>query len=174
MERRQPIGVELVKRGIVRQEDIEKALQYQRENPNRRLGDILHILNLCDSIILIEAIGEIIGTTGIMLTRNKIKINLEEYITLEMAKKEKVVPFEIINGKIKICFVDGVNNKNIDKIRLLMLNKGLIVEPYITFESEIENILDSLEQDTNGELDISGQGNTVTQLVDNIIRTGIA
>ena len=112
MERRQPIGVELVKRGIVRQEDIEKALQYQRENPNRRLGDILHILNLCDSIILIEAIGEIIGTTGIMLTRNKIKINLEEYITLEMAKKEKVVPFEIINGKTILQYSICAFNKN--------------------------------------------------------------
>ena len=30
MEKRQPIGIELVKRGIVSEEDIEKALDYFR------------------------------------------------------------------------------------------------------------------------------------------------
>ena len=33
LKRRQPIGVELVKRGIVKEQDIEKALEYQRNNP---------------------------------------------------------------------------------------------------------------------------------------------
>ena len=36
MRKRQPIGVELVKRGIVTEKDIEKALEYQREHPNRK------------------------------------------------------------------------------------------------------------------------------------------
>ena len=45
IKRRMPIGVELVKRGIVTENDIEKALEYQREHPNVKLGDILHILN---------------------------------------------------------------------------------------------------------------------------------
>ncbi len=31
LKRRQPIGVELVKRGIVTENDIEKALEYQRD-----------------------------------------------------------------------------------------------------------------------------------------------
>ena len=44
MRRRLPIGVELVKRGVVTEADIEKALAYQREHPNTKLGDILHIL----------------------------------------------------------------------------------------------------------------------------------
>ena len=48
MRKRQPIGVELVKRGIVTEKDIEKALEYQREHPNRKLGDILYILDVCD------------------------------------------------------------------------------------------------------------------------------
>ena len=61
VRRRQPIGVELVKRGIVKEEDIEKALAYQREHPGRKLGDILYILDLCDPRILIEAIGDILG-----------------------------------------------------------------------------------------------------------------
>ncbi len=70
IKRRMPIGVELVKRGIVTENDIEKALEYQREHPNVKLGDILHILNVCDDEILI---------------RNVIKeyLVLENYVVLE-------------------------------------------------------------------------------------------
>ena len=46
LKRRQPIGVELVKRGIVTENDIEKALEYQREHPKKKLGDILYILEV--------------------------------------------------------------------------------------------------------------------------------
>ena len=37
LRRKQPIGVELVKRGIVTENDIEKALDFQRKNPNMKL-----------------------------------------------------------------------------------------------------------------------------------------
>ena len=46
IRRRQPIGVELVKRGIVSESDIERALEYQREHPNKKIGDILYILDV--------------------------------------------------------------------------------------------------------------------------------
>ena len=74
MRKRQPIGVELVKRGIVTEKDIEKALEYQREHPNRKLGDILYILDVCDPNTLIAAMGEILGAKGILLTNSIIKM----------------------------------------------------------------------------------------------------
>ena len=36
MKRRQPIGVELVKRGVVTENDINRALEYQRDHSVRR------------------------------------------------------------------------------------------------------------------------------------------
>ena len=48
VRRRQPLGVELVKRGVVQEEDINRALEYQREHPNRKLGDILYLLEVCE------------------------------------------------------------------------------------------------------------------------------
>ena len=101
-----PIGVELVKRGIVTQEDIEKALDYQKFHPNRKIGDILHILEVCDSSQLIEAIGDILGEKGLYLRGNIIKVHLTDYISLEMAQKHKAIPFELETGKIKVCFAD--------------------------------------------------------------------
>ena len=41
--RTQPIGIELVKRGIVGEEDINKALEYQKEHPSKKIGDMNYI-----------------------------------------------------------------------------------------------------------------------------------
>ena len=171
LKRRQPIGVELVKRGIVKEEDIERALDYQRKHPNVKIGDCLYALDICDPYILITAIGEILGEKGILLSKNAIKVDMEEYISLDIAKKNKVIPFDIENGKIKVCFANTVDRKSIEAIRLLLLNKGLIMETYITFEKDIVQILKSLEG--KATTDINEAGVTIINLVDSIIKTGI-
>ena len=173
MKKRQPIGVELVKRSIVTERDIENALEYQKEHPNKKIGDILYILDVCDPSKLIEAIGEIVGTKGILLNPNTMKIKLTDYIALDAAKKNKAVPFEVNAGKIKVCFADTVNKRTMDTIRLLFLNKGLVMESYITFESDIEKTLKSYEGEATTNLGVSERGDTITGLVDSIIKTGI-
>ena len=173
MRRRQPMGVELVKRGIVTENDIENALEYQKDHPSKKIGDILYILNASEPNKLIEAIGDIIGTKGILLTHSKIKIKITDYISLDVAKKNKVVPFEVSAGKIKVCFADTANNRNMDTVRLLFLNRGLVMETYVTFESDIDRILQSLEGTATTTLENEGGNDTITGLVDSIIKTGI-
>ncbi len=172
--RRQPVGVELVRRGIVTQNDIERALEVQRENPNRKIGDILYTLNVCNPESLIEALGEILGQKVILLNGAHIRLKPTDYITIDIIKANKAIPFEIEAGKIKVCFADATTNRNIESIRIMLLNKGLIMEPYITFESDINKIITSLDGVSSGNLDITGQGNSITELVDNIIKTGMS
>jgi len=173
LKRRQPIGVELVKRGIVTENDIEKALEYQREHPKKKLGDILYILEVCDPFKLVEAIGDIIGTKGVLLTNKTLKVKITDYISLDIAKENRAIPFEINNGKIKVCFADNVNKKSMDAMRLLLLNKGLVMESYITFESDINRIIKSQEGEATTNLNVKGRNDTITNLVDSIIKTGI-
>lgn len=174
VRRRQPLGVELVKRGIVDEKDIEQALQYQKEHPNKKLGDIIYILNLCDPESLIEAMGEIIGTKGVLLQSDNIKVNLTDYMSLDIAKKNKCIPFEVGAGKIKVCFANTVNNKDMENVRMLLLNKGLVMESYLTFEQDIERYLKSLEGEAvDSSVAVSSQTGTITSLVDSIIKTGM-
>lgn len=173
MRRRQPIGVELVKRGIVTEQDIEKALQYQREHNESKLGDILHTLNVCDPEVLIQNIAEILGSKGVLLSASTLKVKPTDYISLDMAKKNKCLPFEVSNGKIKVCFADNVNGNKIDAVRLLLLNKGLIMEQYITFQNDIEKILSSLEGEVTENITKTTSTSTITELVDSIIKTGM-
>ena len=57
-----------------------------------------------------------------------------------------------------------------DAVRLLLLNKGLVMDKYITFESNIETILKSLEGTATESIMV---GKDVTTLIDNIIKTGM-
>lgn len=172
--RKQPIGVELVKRGIVEEGDIERALNYQKEHPNEKLGDILYQLNVCDPTILIEAIGEIIGEKGILLTPDKIKVNLIDYFSIDVAKQNIAIPFEVTPGKIKVCFANNVNSKSLNTIKLLLLNKGLVMESYITFKKDILELLKSMEGEVSQDFNVSmGNSDTIIGLVDSIIKTGI-
>ena len=173
MKRRQPIGVELVKRGIVTEGDIERALDYQKQHPNKKIGDILYILDVCEPHKLIEAMGEILGTKGIVLNERAVKIKVTDYISLDVAKKNKAVPFEVANGKVKVCFANTVNTRAMETVRLLMLNKGLVMENYITFEPDIDRILKTYEGTATNNLNTTARADTITSLVDSIIKTGM-
>ena len=166
----QPIGIELARRGIITQSDIDKALEYQKIHPTKKIGDIINILELCDSKKLIDAIGDILEEKTILLEESNVKINISDYISLDIAKKNKVIPFDVQNGKIKVCFADTTNTKSIETIRLLLLNKGLLMDKYITFETNIEQILNSFEGVASENININRD---ITGIVDSIIKTAM-
>ena len=170
MEKRQPIGIELVKKGVVKEADIEKALDYQKTHPNKKIGDILDILKLCDSDILINAMGEILDEKAIYLQEKDVRIDALEYISLDIMKQNKAIPFEIASGKIKVCFADTLDRKAVEIVRLILLNKGLIMEKYITFEKNINQIIETLEGTATDNIN---SNTDTTGLVDSIIKTAI-
>ncbi|MBR3162712.1 MAG: type II/IV secretion system protein [Clostridia bacterium] len=173
LKRRQPIGIELVKRGVATEGNIKAALDYQKDHRNKKIGDILHILELCDDQKLIEAIGEIVGQKGVLIDSSDIKLNITEYISIEVAKKNKAIPFEIEGNHIKVCFAENTNIRSMENIRMLMLNKELIMDPYITFESDILSILKSIDSVSASDMSRTRSADSVTALVDSIIRNAM-
>jgi len=168
---KQPLGIELVKRGIVDGDAIERALQYQIDHPDRKLGDILYILNEANPKILIKEIGDIIGIKGIFLTDDTIKIDMEEYIPLDLMKKYRAIPFDTEFGRLKVAFSEVTNNKDsIKNVRMLALNKGLVLENYIAFDSNVEEFFRKYDNKSKKEIEDTS---SITDLIDNIIKLGI-
>ena len=173
-KKKQPIGIELVRRGVVDGDAIERALQYQVDHPNKRLGDVLYILREANPEELAVEIGDIIGERGVYLTEEMIKIDPTEYIPLDMMKSYKAIPFEVDSGKIKIAFADIANSKeNMKNIRMLVLNKGLVMEPYMAFETNIEECFEFFSDITEEYIEDLEDIESVTDLVDNIIKLAI-
>ncbi len=165
-KKKQPLGIELVKRGIVTEDDIAKALDYQRTEPKKKIGDILNILKVCDPYTLINAMGEILEEKAIYLREPDIKLNIVDYISLDIAKQAKAVPFEEVGGRIKVCFADTSNKRSVETVRMLLLNKGLIMDKYITFETNVDIILNSLEGSSE-KIDLNAD---VSAFVDSVIK----
>lgn len=170
IRKRQPIGIELVKRGLVTESNIEEALEYQRKHPSKKIGDILNILGACDSTVLIQAIGDILGEKGMLLSMNSINIRMEDYMSLDIIRANKAIPFDVQNGKVKVCFASISDKKIVERVRLLLLNKGLIMEKYITFEDNIDNVLKSIELEAAESINTSAD---TTALVDSIIKNAM-
>ena len=171
IKRNIPIGIELVRRGIVTESQVNSAVEYQRTHRNMKLGEILKETTECDEEVLIKAIADIFGEKGIALRADDITINIEEYISLDIAKECKAIPFRIEQGKIKVCFSDVSNKSNVDKIKLLLLNKGLVMEKYITFNTNIERIINRLEGKVESTINANDD---IVKVVDSIIKTAMS
>ena len=169
-KKRGPIGIELVRRGLVNEEDINRALEYQRENPNKKIIEIINTLSLCDEYSLIQALGDILDEKTLILTQSDVKINPSDYISIDVIKKNKAIPFEITGNKIKVCFADTLDKKAVEIVRLILLNKGLVMEKYITFEKNINQIIEALEGTATDNINSNAD---TTGLVDSIIKTAI-
>ena len=169
-KRKGPIGIELVKRGVLTQADINKALEYQRRNPGKKIIEIISTLNLCDQYILLQVLGEILNEKAIMFSYSDVKIDVKKYISFDMAKKYQAIPFEIIGDKIKVCFADSNTDAATEAVRLILLNKGYVMDKYITFEKNIRAILNTLEGTDSENIDTAEDATT---LVDSIIKSAM-
>ena len=170
MNGRSPIGVELVKRGVVKEVDIQTAIEYQKQHPEKKIGDILNILNLCPQRELIRAMGQILGENVIILTADDVKIQGNKFMNLEISKRCKAILFDIIGKKAKVCFADTANHKAMEEVRLILLKHDLVMEKYLTFETNIETVIKSLENKEEATIVDSVD---ITKLVDTIIRSGM-
>ena len=168
-KRKQPLGIELVKKGIVTEDDIARALDYQKAEPKKKIGDILNILRVCDPYVLIDAMGEILEEKAIYLRESDIKVNIADYISVDIAKQNKAIPFEEVSRRVKVCFADTSNRRSVETVRLLLLNKGLIMDKYITFETNVDIILNSLEGNT-GNIEVNSDASS---FVDSVIRSAM-
>ncbi len=165
-----PMGVELVKKGVVTESDIQTAIEYQKEHPDKKIGDILNILNLCPQGELIKAMGEVLSEKVIILKPDNISINITEYMSLDVCKSCKAIVFDVMGSKAKVCFADTANKRAIEQVRLILLNRGLVMEKYLTFESVIDTVLESLDGKAGGNIAATGD---VTGLIDTIIKTAM-
>ena len=169
---RAPIGMELVKRGLVSERDIEQAIVYQKDHPNKKIGDVLNILNLCPQKELIKAMGEILGEKVVMLRPANVTVDMTKYFSMDIAKACKAVLYEVIGTRAKVCFSDTSDKRAIEQIRLILLNKGLVLDKYLTFETNIDNVLESLEGKAGDSIQ-AGNAGDVIGLVDTIIKTAM-
>lgn len=169
-----PLGVTLIRKGLIKDSDIDKAIEYQRLHKGIKLGEAFHALQLCNDQDLINTIGEVIGFKAVHIDPTAFNFNFTQYISMDIVKQHKVMPFEINENRIKVAFADPTDKDVQKMIRLILLSKGLSMECYVTFESYIDTIVKAIENKLEDEKALDSYGKDTSQLIDNIIRSAMA
>ena len=120
-----PIGVMLIRKGLIKESDIDRAIEYQQSHRGVKLGEAFHILKVCDDQALINTIGEATGFKPVQLP-TVLNFPFTQYISMDIVKQHKVIPFEINENRIKVAFADPTNKDVQKMIRLILLSKGRI------------------------------------------------
>lgn len=169
-----PLGVMLIRKGLIKESDIDKAIVYQREHKGVKLGEAFHRLAVCDEQELLNTIAEGLGVKSVKIDPDMYNFEFTKYISMDIVKQHKVLPFEINENRIKVAFVDP-SDKDLQKmIRLILLSKGLSMDVYVTFESYIDEVVKRIEKKSEEEKSFDSYGRDMSQLIDNIIRSGMA
>ena len=176
-KRNVPLGVFLIRKNLITERDIDTALAYQREHPDRKLGEVFHNLNLCSDEELLKAIAEKFGCKHYILPKNTFeKFNCGDYIPLDTMRQNKVVPFGFTDKSkttIMVAFADPEDENIRRRTELILMNKNLKMEVYVTFASYIDAMFEELDKQTGKSTEYVVAGQDTTQLVDNIIRSAL-
>ena len=169
-----PLGVTLIRKCNIKDSDINEAVNYQKAHPGVKLGEAFHMLKIVPDKELLDVIAEQIDAKPIILDPLSMTFKFTDYLSMDIVKQHKVMPFELENNKLKVAFADPGDRNAKNMVRLILLSKGLAMEEYVTFASYIDEIIKNIESnvDTPEAYDAYGQDNS--QLVDNIIRSAMA
>ncbi|MGI6040513.1 MAG: GspE/PulE family protein [Eubacteriales bacterium] len=139
-ERRMALGHLLVKRGIVTPEQVDEALEIQKET-NEKLGTILVELNYTTEEQIARALATKTGFEYMSL--NSVGVNPEAaaLISTETAMKYRAVPVAIQNDTL---FVAMENPNDVVAMDDLSLITGMHITPIVVSDAEIESALNSL------------------------------
>jgi len=137
--KKEKIGQILLSRDIITKEQLEEALDTQR-NTGEKLGEILIKKGFISDETLVELISFQRGFESVDLNKiqDKIDPSVANLISKDFEYKRKVFPFELTDNTLYVAMVDPRDINVIDEIRLLT---GYNVKPYISTAKTIDNII---------------------------------
>ena len=175
-KRNVPLGVYLIRKNLITERDIDTALAYQKEHPEKKIGEIFHTLNLCSDEELLKAIGERLNCKPALLPKNIFeKFNCSDYIPFDTMRQHKVIPFAFADKNktvLRVAFADPEDQTVRKRIDLIIMNKNLKMEVCVTFASYIDAAFEEFDK-KSGTTEYVVAGQDTTQLVDNIIRSAL-
>ena len=133
MAKRQQLGEILVQKGLVRPEDINKALRIQ-VGGNRRLGYILINMGLLSDLQLLETLSQQLDIPIIRID-DEFSEPAKGVVPKYLCRKYSVIPLALEkNNVLKLAMVDPLDDQAIADIENFT---GLVVQPVLASQKEI-------------------------------------
>jgi type IV pilus assembly protein PilB len=133
------IGEMLLRAGMIDEEKLEQAFQYQR-NQGGKVYSALIKLNHLDEDDLVEFLARQLGYPTVSLDEIDVDPDAVKLIPAATAQKYMAIPYNQVNAALHVAMADPTDLNAIDDIKFMT---DLSVEVSITTESQIKKALDS-------------------------------
>jgi len=184
------LGEQLIKMGIINEEQLKEALELQARNKAKgiriMLGQALTQLGYCKEEDIARAMARKWGLEFITLKQQGIDMAAANLISPEIAQKYKLLPIRIQNGKLLVAMSNPNDIIAIDDIELLT---GYEVQPVIVMDRELNlaleqftnlskgidtrNIEDEEEEEKVSSIDDEANEKPAVQLVNQILHQAV-
>ena len=175
---KQPLGTILVQAGKIDEDQLQKALQIQKEK-DMYIGQIFKELDYLDNKELNKYISHQLKIPYIQLGYYDFDKSLMDLFPEKVLRSQKILPLFRLENTLNIAISDPLDSGPIDAARDIT---GFSIEPAIALEHEIENAID-LHFGISGFIDIDSSDNDdatnitdlfdetrIVELVDSIIK----
>ena len=138
MSTKRRIGDVLVENGLITPEQLQEALELQRQS-GRRLGEILIEIGHVDESQMTEAISERLKIPKISLGQMVIDPTVIQAVSVEIARRYTIVPIFEIGNILTLAMADPLNVIAVDEVKYLT---GKEVRRAVANPSEIRTAID--------------------------------
>lgn len=117
------LGAMLVSAGHITEEQLNLAIEIQKDQPSKLLGDILVEQGFAKSKVVYKTLGEQLGIKYVDLTDYELNRDLVRLVPLNMAKKYNIVPVSSDFDVLYLAMSDPLNFLAIDAVQQTVKRK---------------------------------------------------
>lgn len=119
------LGNYLIEKGIITEEQLQKALQYQSENSNKKIGEILAEMNILGEKEVLKELANYLGVQYVILEDIKCPISHQKLFKKKMMLDLCFAPFDLSGNIISIAISDINNVEIIKKIEHILRSSSI-------------------------------------------------
>lgn len=160
-----PIGEVLKEYGYINDEQLNVALEAQKSNRSKRLGQHLIDLGFVSEYQMLEALSDKLAEPLIELSEIKVDIDAVQKIPRAMADKYNIIAIDLTDQQLTIVTSDPLNFYGIEDVRLVT---GMHLNVCLATKAEISKAIDRYYNDV-AALDIADDIKLNTIVVEDIL-----
>jgi type IV pilus assembly protein PilB len=143
------IGELLVQEGLIAVEQLNQALEEQRQS-GERIGAILIRMGFLDEDVLVDFLGRQYRAPTVDPSKLTVSKDILNLIPLTTAQKYQAIPFSVVNNVLNVAMADPGNLFMIDDIRFMTQRN---VRGHVASESSIKKVISGNQQEDDEGID---------------------
>src|SRR5436190_7944016 len=114
---RKPLGQLLIDKGVVTQENLERALAEQKRHQNQKLlGEVLVELGICTEDQIVESLAAAYGVPYARISPRIADPKVVQTLPRDFLEKHQVLPLYLVDGTLTVAVPEPANVFLIEEI----------------------------------------------------------